>query len=113
MAGAVPAAASLAPQVGEGVGMEREIIAPADASNSDTKSDCRALQCGLLDQRAASRAVAIAAGATPPATSYPLSMFPVHDTSSSGTGPTGDSRLANVGSVGVTWDGTAAEPILF
>ena len=113
LSGAVPAAASLAPELAAPTQLEREIVAPAGPSNHDALIDCRAMQCGLLDQRAASRAVAIAAGATPAATSYPPSMFPALNARSSGVGAPNNPPNINDRNLAAGSPNVAVQPVLF
>ena len=107
-----PAWASLHPEAREGAALEREIFAPTAASDHDT-IDCRAMQCGLLTERSASRAVATAAGARPPSTSYGPSMFPELALGPRGAGAVSGLQSPNDGSLGGSLASTAVEPALF
>ena len=108
-----PAQASLQPAAAEGAKVEREILAPTATSDHDTVVDCRAMQCGLLTERSASRAVAIAAGGKPPSTSYAPSMFPELPTAPRGSGAVSGLQTTNDGSLGGSLASTAVEPALF
>jgi len=107
--GTYPAAASLAPEMGAGT----EIVAPNGAPNQETLVECRALQCGLLGERSASQAVAIAAGAKPAATSYSPAMFPEIHMGSSSARALGGPRFMNGGNVGSGAASAGVEPALF
>lgn len=110
--GMVPATASVQPDFSRAAGSESTVAGPNEGLSNDTV-DCRAMQCGLLDQRAASRAVAIAAGATPAATSYPPSMFPALNARSSGVGALGNSQIMNDRNLAAASPNAAVQPALF
>ncbi len=113
LSGAAPVAASTAPELADGAKLEREIVGPAGPSSQDTIADCRAMQCGFFTERSASRAVATAAGAKPPSTSYAPSMFPELATAPRGGGAVSGLQSTNDGSLGGSLASTAVEPALF
>lgn len=110
--GMVPATASVQPDFSRAAGSESTVAGPNEGLSNDTV-DCRAMQCGLLDQRAASRAVAIAAGATPAATSYAPSMFPALNAGSSGVGAPNNPQTMNDRNLAAGSLNVEVQPALF
>lgn len=113
LSGAVPAAASVAPELGDGAKIGREILGPDGPSNPDAIVDCRAMQCGFFAERSASRAVATAAGAKPLSTSYAPAMVPELTTGPRGSGSVSGLQTPDGSALGASLGGPPVDPAVF